>query len=366
MKEQTRNNVVSIVLFLIVGLTRSPGAAGAIDMACRLWPCSTRNDKQARRAEFESHPIQFIKRGLRMAKIFSVASWNVEHFKGDTADIARIDRVIQFLADTKPDLFALYEVEGSTVFQTLVDRMPGYTFQITEGEQTQEILVGVERNMTAFITQRTEYRSGTTHMRPGQLVTIKANGSEYAVLFLHVASGADPRGMGLRDDMVQRALDFRTALSLQNLRNGGDGGINYMFMGDLNSMGMDYPFGREITAAIELDKWDLGAGKKPPRPRKVDAADRPLLTRMPANPMKRLHKTHPKSWSNGSGSSIPDSDLDHVFATQNLSFRSFTAFDGSPADVQMKGWVEAADKPAKDAWIKAFSDHNLLYLEVHG
>ena len=55
-----------------------------------------------------------------MAKAFSVASWNVEHFKGDKT---RIERVIGFLKKQKPDVFAMYEVEGSVVFQTLVNTM---------------------------------------------------------------------------------------------------------------------------------------------------------------------------------------------------------------------------------------------------
>ena len=36
-----------------------------------------------------------------MAKLFSVASWNVEHFKGDGPDSARVDRVVAFLAEQR-------------------------------------------------------------------------------------------------------------------------------------------------------------------------------------------------------------------------------------------------------------------------
>ena len=38
-----------------------------------------------------------------MAKLFSVAAWNVEHFKDVKKDPARVDRVIQYLADRNPD-----------------------------------------------------------------------------------------------------------------------------------------------------------------------------------------------------------------------------------------------------------------------
>lgn len=48
-----------------------------------------------------------------MAKAFSIASWNVEHFKQDPT---RVDRVIDFVAAQNPDMLALYEVESKEVF----------------------------------------------------------------------------------------------------------------------------------------------------------------------------------------------------------------------------------------------------------
>lgn len=42
-----------------------------------------------------------------MASAFTLASWNVEHFKNPDA---RLDRVIEFLKKQNPDVFALYEV----------------------------------------------------------------------------------------------------------------------------------------------------------------------------------------------------------------------------------------------------------------
>lgn len=118
-----------------------------------------------------------------MARAFSVASWNVEHFKD--GDPARIGRVVGFLSQVDPDVFAIYEVEGKEVFGALTTRMPGYTFHITEGDQTQEILVGVRQTLTAFVTQRTEFKSGVFRLRPGMLVTITVDGQNYPVLFLH-------------------------------------------------------------------------------------------------------------------------------------------------------------------------------------
>jgi hypothetical protein len=221
--------------------------------------------------------------------------------------------------------------------------MPNYTFQITEGQQTQEILVGVKKTLTAFITQKIEFRSGTTHMRPGQLVTIARDGKNYSLLFLHLASGADPRGMGLRDDMLERAFEFRKVL---DKAAGGDGKARYIFLGDLNTMGLQYPFNQDIEAEIELKKCDQYAKRA-----KIQ--------------MKRLVKTHDASWFNGSTSSLPPSNLDHVFASTNLNFKGFVRpSDGGGAQVVVRGWVDQGTPAKKDDWIAKFSDHSLLFFEL--
>lgn len=220
--------------------------------------------------------------------------------------------------------------------------MPDYVFQITEGSQTQEILVGVRNTLTAFITQRVEFKSGTTHMRPGQLVTIARDGASYALLFLHLASGTDPRGMGLRDDMLERALEFRRTL---DKAAGGAGLARYIFLGDLNTMGMEYPFDRDIDAELELRKWDRYATRR-------------------SIAMRRLVKSHDRSWFNGSRSRIPPSNLDHVFATTNLAFRRYRRPAGGYAEVSVRGWVDEPTDERQDAWIAGYSDHSLLFFEV--
>ncbi len=267
-----------------------------------------------------------------MTKAFTLASWNVEHFKNDPV---RVPRVVGFLRARKPDVFALYEVEGKEVFTALTTQMPGYSFHITEGPQTQEILVGVRSTFTAFFTQKVEFRSGTTHMRPGALLTLTIASKNYTVLFLHTASGADPRGMGLRDDMIVRACQFRRVL---DKAAGGAGKAHYLFVGDLNTMGMKYPFDRSIAADVEIQKLAKEAKRVKMRP---------------------LSKDAPATWSNGSGSSIPPSNLDHVVASTTLSFKP-----KGGADVTVLGWPKQTTVAKQDQWIRDYSDHGLLYLQV--
>lgn len=136
-----------------------------------------------------------------MAKAFSLASWNVEHFRNPDS---RLDRVVDFLVDLgPPDVFALYEVEGKEVFDALVGKTPGYTFHITEGPQVQEILLGVRSNLSAFFTKRTEFKSGLWALRPGALLTLTIDGEDYPLLFLHT----EERGRAARARVARRHVE---------------------------------------------------------------------------------------------------------------------------------------------------------------
>ncbi len=264
------------------------------------------------------------------SKVFSLASWNVEHFKDDET---RIKRVVTFIKDQKPDVFGLYEVEGKTVFGALTGLMQNYQFHITEGPQTQEILVGVKGGLTAFFTQKIEFKGGNNALRPGALLTVTKDGKDYSILFLHTKSSNNPVGLGIRDDQFKRALDFRKTLD-----KAANGKARYMFLGDLNTMGMKYPFNKSIPAGLELDYLDQRAARIG---------------------MRRLEKSAPHTWWNGPQGSLPRSNLDHIVATDNLTFRKFSA-----AEVDVRGWPKLATDAAQGKWIKDYSDHALLYLEV--
>ena len=140
--------------------------------------------------------------------------------------------------------------------------------------------------------------------------------------------------------MAIRAIKFRKKL------NGATGGsANYIFLGDLNAMGLDYPYNSDIDSTTELKRWDTRASQY---------CD-----------MRRLSKTQDATWSNGSTSSIPDSNLDHVFASKHLLFKQFTKpSDGTKVDVDVRGWVNQPSPDDKDNWIEDYSDHCLLYFEV--
>ncbi|MFH2049269.1 MAG: endonuclease/exonuclease/phosphatase family protein [bacterium] len=272
-----------------------------------------------------------------MAKAFSIVSWNVEHFKDDPS---RVNRVVDFLnhknGGNKPDIFALYEVEAADVYTALVNKMPGYTFHITEGVQYQEILIGVKSNITAFFTQKDEFKTGNTYLRPGALLAVNMDNINYAILFLHTKSLTDAAGFGIRDEMLHRATKFRK--KLEKAMNVPEWSSKYLFTGDLNTMGLEYPYNKDIEAELELKRLKGRAG---------------------FYKMNILTKNQPYTFFNGSGSNIPKSNLDHVVASSNMKFKQFNG-----CDVSVRGWVDQATDAQKDNWIKNYSDHSLLYMEV--
>ena len=268
-----------------------------------------------------------------MAKILSFLSWNVEHFSNKQA---RVDMVVDKIAAKKPDVFALYEVKGKTVFGAMQDKMPNYNISITESESPVEILVGIRNGLSSFVTQRNELQSKVPTLRPGALATITKNGVIYSFLFLHLKSFAGPRDWGLRDDMIAHVCSLK-----RTIEKAIGAKANFVALGDINTMGMSAPYNNDL---------DIGGAKE------LEYIDNRLTAAV--NGMRRLPKSHEETWWNGKASWQP-SNLDHVFAADQLKFKKF-----SGADVEVSGWVDETSTTAKKEWIAKHSDHCMLYGEI--
>ncbi|MDN5205096.1 hypothetical protein QQ008_27160 [Fulvivirgaceae bacterium BMA10] len=299
-----------------------------------------------------------------MEKAFSVSCWNVEHF-GKSRKIGRrsetraqvkerIKKVVDFVDQHKGDILAISEVSSYEIFETLTKKISNYNFFITEGEQSQEILVGIKNTLNAYVMQKTEFKSQQSSLRPGVLVTVHLDDQYYPVLFLHLKSMPDPKGFGLRDDMITRACDFRNKIvkgirekikveqGLSSLPKAKDvPAPNYIFVGDLNTMGLDYK---------PAKKFDI-----PPANEIND-----LKRRAKNRQMRLLSKTADATWYNGSNSRYDPGNLDHVVAMKHLKFMDM----GGGAEVKLRGWPEIQDTTEQDKWIEQYSDHALLYFEV--
>ena len=269
-----------------------------------------------------------------MTKIFSVASWNVEHFANNKN---RIRENIEFVQQSNPDVFAIFEVEGKQVFSDFVSLMPTHNFFITEDLSKMETLIGVNRNFTAFVTQRQAIKSKIPTLRPGALVTLALDNQFYSILFVHLKSLPDPRSWGLRDDMISHILNLKKAL---DKASGKPEGANFICMGDFNTMGLNVTYAKnDMSGAEELARYSR---------------------RFKGRKMRLLPKTAPATWWGGQDTTIPPSNLDHVFASQSLQFQKFA----QDAEVAVRGWPELADEITQTDWINNHSDHGLLYSEV--
>jgi endonuclease/exonuclease/phosphatase family metal-dependent hydrolase len=285
-----------------------------------------------------------------MATVFSFASWNVEHFKG--RDVARAQRCVQFIRDQNPDVFGIYEVEGKDVFDHFVNLMPSHNIYVTEGLSYMQTLIGVRRSITAFVTQRHSFKSKVPTLRPGTLVTIQRNGTNYSLLFLHIKSLPDPRSWGLRDDMVKHVKNLKSALD----RNAGNA-ANLIAIGDFNTMGLNVTYAdNDMTGVSEVARYER------------------VLAR---GDMRWLPKSKPHTWWNGPDGSYDPSDLDHVFASDHLLFKDCgsaqlpagaevaAAAEPNPrARLEVRGWPEMNTDAQKQTWINRYSDHALLFGKV--
>ena len=270
-----------------------------------------------------------------MAKLFSFASWNVEHFSGRKE---RAERVVNFVQESQPDVFAILEVERRDVFDFFMKTMPDHSFFITEDISVMETLVGVHKRFQSFVTQRRDLKSKVPTLRPGALATLRINDQFYTLLFLHMKSFQDPRSWGLRSDMVEHARKLKA--SLDSRYGTATQGANLICLGDFNTMGMNVTYSdNDMSGANELARYEKMFRQKR---------------------MSLLGKSHDKTWWNGNGDeAAKSSDLDHVFASEHLNF---SVVDG--AQISVRGWTQKTTTAAKKGWIDTHSDHALIYGEV--
>lgn len=278
---------------------------------------------------------------------FSVCSWNVEFFgsrrPGETrAQVAaRIDDVFDLLGrpDVKSDVFAIYEVNGAQVFDKVSEAFPEYSWQITEGPGTQQILVGFR--IPAFVTQRVEFSRGFTGpLRPGVLVTVHDEGQVFPMLFLHLKAADAAIDFGVRAYQHDKVRSLRKALD----RAAGTERANFIMAGDLNNVGMNLSFSRrDISIEEEIARMRDMYGSR---------FDELVL----------LEKSAEATFWNGPGASDPPSDIDHVVAASRITLEKLPG----GASVAVKGWPELGSDEEKAEWIRRFSDHALLRFTVEG
>jgi exonuclease III len=279
-----------------------------------------------------------------MPDSIKVLSWNVEHFKMDkTAEVA------QTIQGHDPDVFALYEVEAAPIYQFMLDNFPNHSIFITEGQQSQEILVACRNSFEGIkFQQKKEFQSGNPRLRPGAFLTFRyPQKGFYNFLFLHTDSGTGAVDFGNRNEMFEHAFNLKRVLD-----DVADEETNFMILGDLNTMGLKYPrqwVAHQIADTTEeVEFIDYESQRKGRR------------NRVPN--MRRLTKPVGTHFSTRYGIS----DLDHIIASNHLRFTDQqNAGEQGTHEILLQGWRDYPDgSPQRLQYADEISDHCLLFCEV--
>lgn len=270
--------------------------------------------------------------------MFSVLSWNVEHFKGGQT---RVKNVVQHIKSQNPDVFGIFEVEGGDVLSLIRDHFPSYDFNITDGPQQMETIVAHRQgkfDQVAF-TQKREFKVFNPALRPGSMLSVRTGNTMTNILFLHTDSGTEAPDFGNRQEMFEKISKVKKRLDELS----GAAGGRLIALGDLNTMGLFFPsrkvVHRRITAQEEITALDA-------------AGD--------AFKMSLLVKNQENTFNNGSLTS----NLDHVLASDSLQFvKQGTTAAGDPAFVNVRGWVNLTGAKRKE-FINEISDHCSMLVQV--
>jgi len=268
-----------------------------------------------------------------MATLFSILSWNIKHFRDSPA---RVKAVAGYLKKWKPDVFGLFEVEGKEIYPMMVKEFPQYAMFMTEGQQSQEILVACRKTFQSItFQQKREFDTGNPRLRPGALLSFVRKGQLCGALYLHTDSGTGAIDFGNRAEMFKHAFNLKKKID----KSAGNGKL--IILGDLNTMGLQYPrpvkSQTRVEASMEIFNLEDEAAKAK---------------------MSVLPKEDDATWFGSKGKS----NLDHIIASTALKFRTYGPAS-KPYNVRIDGWAKLAGTD-RTTYLKDISDHCLLYAKV--
>ncbi|MEM9075461.1 MAG: endonuclease/exonuclease/phosphatase family protein [Bacteroidota bacterium] len=268
---------------------------------------------------------------------FTILSWNVESFDGDSGQLAE---VVQHIKQDQPEIFGLFEIENINIIDLLDNHFQDYNFHLTEGAQNKEILVAIKKNRftNTVFTQKREFKVFNPFLRPGAFITLKDDGKLYNILFLHTDSGTEAPDFGNRQEMFEKIWKLKKALDKKT----SNPNARLIVLGDVNTMGLSFPTRRKsdlrVSSKEEIEILDKVARK---------------------SNMKLLQKDEDLTFNN----LRLTSDLDHVVASQNLVLKDFATDAQNPIHVMVRGWNQLSGND-RENFIENVSDHSSLTIHV--
>jgi len=279
-------------------------------------------------------------------KTIKILSWNIEHFK-----MNKVKEVAAIIKSYNPDVFGLYEVEAAPIYDFMLEYFPKHTLFITKGQQTQEILVACSNKFEGIkFQQKDQFRSGNPYLRPGAFLTFRyplPSKPMYGFLFLHTDSGKTAVDFGNRNEMLLHAFNLKRKLDDSVNRE-----TNFFIMGDLNTMGLNYPKPYDSNQIADPDEELVYIDYESQRKGKYKRSPK----------MRRLSKPSGTYFSTAYGTS----DLDHIISSEHLRFKPKKNYgETGDFEVRLDGWRKYLNDPEKLKTItEEISDHCLLMCEL--
>lgn len=262
-----------------------------------------------------------------------VLFWNIRDW-GTQTNSRHLTRILATLRRESPDIALFAEISTPAVKTALARHIPGpYTIFETADKNPRHLMAIFNHAAAHPITieQRNEFSNLTLTERTFPLLRLAGRAFNCAVLAAHTHSGATPADLTQRQKIISKITALHKNLKAEK--------TPLLVLGDMNIMGNGSTLSatreREITASI--------LGK---------------------HGMALLPKDSPVTWHGIDRDKIyPDADLDHAFLSLP-ALKQIRPVNDKGALVRVSGWPDWQSPPMRDRWVRRYSDHAYLVIDI--
>lgn len=260
--------------------------------------------------------------------------WNIRDW-GHHSTTRHFNRILATLRREKPDIALFAEIMNPTIKTQLAQRLPGPHIIFETTDKNPRRLLAVFNHAAghnALIEQRNEFSNDKLTERTFPLLRVTSRDFNLAVLAVHTNSGSNPEDLGDRQRAVAKIASLHKTLQAQN--------TPLLVIGDMNTMG------------------NGSSNFTPTRERTITA------NMLAAAGLSRLKKNRPHTWHGvGPDKIYPDTDLDHAFLT-TASAQAARLVNTKGEQVRVSGWPDRKTGPQRDHWVRRYSDHAYLVVDI--
>ncbi len=273
-----------------------------------------------------------------------VLFWNIRDMgmRGDILyETYRARRVRDVFRAAQPDIVLLSEIRKSELAKTLVDRVGKGVWHIENSSRGARgswfstmfnTSSGLETDFT--IADMNDGLDWDGAFFPA--LTIETPGGKTQVISVHTKSGAHPQGFNIRRTVLNEIKLHAASLAAQKIR--------LLAVGDFNTMGQ----GEAMSGSEE-----------------VRLTEEFMATGQDGSALVRLAKSHETTWMGiGDEAQWPLQSLDHAFVSPAARDMIVPVGGDAERPVYVGGWPRLQLPVAREQWVRDFSDHAPLILDL--